>query len=325
MLYNFNSNLKNLRTSKKLTQNDLAKALKVSRQTISNYENGSNDPDFYMIASIAKFFNCSIDSLVFDGCNLDLKNINDLINLNIDDIDINNIIDLLESKKHSLSKNIKKVDNIICTLETINQKNNFTSPSNFDIIKDDINNTNNEDFKTEIAEEISPVISIDKYKSSKNSIDVDFYNENNVFIVDASPFSSDETEKVYSYGNVSAGIPTFGEDSIEDEFNIFKYDLKYDSDHYFVLKVKGESMNRLYKNGDYLLVEKSCNYNLNKPVIVFLENEATVKFVEIDDFHITIIPYSTDPKFEPIHYPLKNYNYYIAGNVVGVINIIKDN
>ncbi|MCJ8342845.1 MAG: hypothetical protein MJH09_08370, partial [Cetobacterium sp.] len=82
---------------------------------------------------------------------------------------------------------------------------------------------------------------------------------------------------------------------------------------------------RLYKNGDCLLVEKSCCYNLNKPVIVFLENEATVKFVEIDKYSLTTIPYSTESKFKPITYPLKDFNCYIAGNVVGVINILKEN
>ncbi|CEK40058.1 helix-turn-helix domain-containing protein [Paraclostridium sordellii] len=301
----FPQNLKNLRKDFKLSQQELADKLNISKQTISKYEKGLAEPNFHTLIEVSKTFNCSLDELVFGNISMISKS---PIELKL----------IIEKKFNSL-----KNDLFFSIDDFFEYENN--PPKNFDIIEDDINNTNNEDLNTEIAEEISPVISIDEYKSSKNSIDVDFYNENNVFIVDASPFSSDETEKVYSYGNVSAGIPTFGEDSIEDEFNIFKYDLKYDSDHYFVLKVKGESMNRLYKNGDYLLVEKSCNYNLNKPVIVFLENEATVKFVEIDDFHITIIPYSTDPKFEPIHYPLKNYNYYIAGNVVGVINIIKDN
>ncbi|CEK36493.1 transcriptional regulator,LexA repressor,LexA repressor,repressor LexA,Helix-turn-helix [[Clostridium] sordellii] len=310
----FPYNLKELRESMGLSQTELSKKIDVSRATLSNYESGQSEPVLCNLIKLAEFFNCSIDELVF-GCNSQ-KNLNS-ISYNTYSIQLSNILDQLE--RINLDKIISNVKLIKNDFDN-NSLQNSVSKSNTKI-----DFAENISYKSEIAEETSPVISIDDY--NRNSIDVDFYNENNIFIVDASPFSSDETEKVYSYGNISAGIPVFGEDSIEDEFNIFKYDLKYDADHYFVLKVKGESMNRLYKNGDYLLVEKSCycSYNLNKPVIVFLENEATVKFVEIDKYSLTTIPYSTESKFKPITYSLKDYNYHIAGNVVGVINIIKDN
>lgn len=61
---NFQSVLKLLRKSKGLTQDDLAKALKVSRSTIGMYENGSREPDYETTEAIADYFNVDIDYLL---------------------------------------------------------------------------------------------------------------------------------------------------------------------------------------------------------------------------------------------------------------------
>ena len=61
---NFQSVLKSLRKSNNLTQEDLAKALKVSRSTIGMYENGSREPDYETLESIADYFNVAIDYLL---------------------------------------------------------------------------------------------------------------------------------------------------------------------------------------------------------------------------------------------------------------------
>lgn len=61
---NFQSVLKSLRKSNNLTQEDLAKALKVSRSTIGMYESGSREPDYEMLETIADYFNVDIDYLI---------------------------------------------------------------------------------------------------------------------------------------------------------------------------------------------------------------------------------------------------------------------
>lgn len=61
---NFQSVLKSLRKSNNLTQEDLAKALKVSRSTIGMYENGSREPDYETLETIADYFNVGIDYLL---------------------------------------------------------------------------------------------------------------------------------------------------------------------------------------------------------------------------------------------------------------------
>ena len=55
--------LKELRKEKKLRQSDVAEHLNVSRQTISKYERGEREPDYYMLIKIADYYGVSIDFL----------------------------------------------------------------------------------------------------------------------------------------------------------------------------------------------------------------------------------------------------------------------
>lgn len=57
-------NLKELRTKKGLTQEQLAYEFGVSAQSISRWENGSTYPDIVMLPVIASYFDVSIDTLV---------------------------------------------------------------------------------------------------------------------------------------------------------------------------------------------------------------------------------------------------------------------
>lgn len=61
---NFAINLKNLRESQNITQEQLAEYLKVSRPTIAGYETKSRQPDFEKLEKIANFFHVSIDYLL---------------------------------------------------------------------------------------------------------------------------------------------------------------------------------------------------------------------------------------------------------------------
>ncbi|MGV8145763.1 MAG: helix-turn-helix domain-containing protein [Alkaliphilus sp.] len=57
--------LKKLREEKKIRQSDLADILNISRQAISNYEQGTRFPkDEKLLLSIADFFNVSTDFLL---------------------------------------------------------------------------------------------------------------------------------------------------------------------------------------------------------------------------------------------------------------------
>lgn len=60
----FQNILKDLRNSYGLTQDGLAKKLKLSRSTVGMYESGAREPDFGTLELIADFFNVDTDYLL---------------------------------------------------------------------------------------------------------------------------------------------------------------------------------------------------------------------------------------------------------------------
>ena len=62
----FPQRLKSLRLSKKLSQQDMANLLGITRQAYGRYESGLSEPDIENLRKLAKFFDVSIDYLL-DG------------------------------------------------------------------------------------------------------------------------------------------------------------------------------------------------------------------------------------------------------------------
>lgn len=60
----FSNILKDLRESRGVTQDDLAKHLKVSRSTIAGYETRHRQPDYDKLIKISEFFHVSVDYLL---------------------------------------------------------------------------------------------------------------------------------------------------------------------------------------------------------------------------------------------------------------------
>ena len=56
--------IKELRLSNRITQVDLAKALNVTKQSVSNWENDNILPSVELLKQIAIFFHCSTDFLL---------------------------------------------------------------------------------------------------------------------------------------------------------------------------------------------------------------------------------------------------------------------
>ena len=59
-----NENLKNLRLARGINQVELASALNVSKQCISNWENDNIQPSVEMLVKIASYFDVSTDYLL---------------------------------------------------------------------------------------------------------------------------------------------------------------------------------------------------------------------------------------------------------------------
>lgn len=61
---NFGKRIARLRASKKLTQEQLAKKVGITRTALAKYENNTREPDFETMSKFADFFGVSIDYLV---------------------------------------------------------------------------------------------------------------------------------------------------------------------------------------------------------------------------------------------------------------------
>lgn len=60
----FGKKIRELRKERKITQNQLAKALNISRQAVSLWEMDKADPDIINIKLLAKYFDITIDELM---------------------------------------------------------------------------------------------------------------------------------------------------------------------------------------------------------------------------------------------------------------------
>ena len=60
----FGKQIRQIRKDAKLTQEQMAEKLNVSRQAVSNWENNKNLPDLEMIITISRVFGLSLDQLM---------------------------------------------------------------------------------------------------------------------------------------------------------------------------------------------------------------------------------------------------------------------
>ena len=78
---NFGQNLKNLRKLKKISQEELAEKVRVSRQSVSKWETGEAYPEMNNILELCKIFHCHINDLVNDNI-LDIDSLDEDVKMN---------------------------------------------------------------------------------------------------------------------------------------------------------------------------------------------------------------------------------------------------
>lgn len=91
----FCNNLKYLRKSRSLTQQELADVLGISRQGYAKYENDLGEPDISTLIKLADYFDVSLDSMIGRVSNNDIVNTVNLSNF---------YKDLTHSDEESLDK-----------------------------------------------------------------------------------------------------------------------------------------------------------------------------------------------------------------------------
>ena len=121
-------------------------------------------------------------------------------------------------------------------------------------------------------------------------------------------------------GKIAAGQPILAQENIEGYLpvdpNVYGMST---SEDLFYLRVSGESMNKIVKNGDYALIHKQ-DYADNGDIIVAIVNgddEATLKrYRRINEELIILEPMSSLP-MEPLVINLKETPFKIIGKAIG--------
>ena len=78
----FGSNLKELRKTKKLSQEDLAERVGVSRQSVSKWETGDAYPEMNNILMLCKIFNCKINDILSNNLE-DFESFDEEVKMNL--------------------------------------------------------------------------------------------------------------------------------------------------------------------------------------------------------------------------------------------------
>lgn len=78
----FGDNLKKLRKAKKISQEELAEKVRVSRQSVSKWETGETYPEMNNILELCKIFHCNINDLVNDSI-IDSDSLDEDVKMNV--------------------------------------------------------------------------------------------------------------------------------------------------------------------------------------------------------------------------------------------------
>ena len=78
----FGENLRQIRKSKKMSQEQLAEKVNVTRQSVSKWENGESYPEMNNILELCKIFNCKLNDLVHTDM-ADISSLDEEIVMNV--------------------------------------------------------------------------------------------------------------------------------------------------------------------------------------------------------------------------------------------------
>lgn len=316
---NIGNLLKTLRLENNLTQEEVAKRIGTSRSNIANYENENNMPSIEVLKKLSKLFNCSLDYLT--GI-MPYKNLQEEISVN------EKIMALLDTL---VPFDIDRLENLI----------NSSFNSNGDMIKSKQYIKDNLQLDSLTQEEITFVINglcthyetyFYEYPTSNNKSHyfsiIAFANFLRLDIAEMNQSMSNiNLNKYYMcpvYGQISAGEPNWAEENIEGRLPIDPNLMDIiNPEEYFFLRVNGESMNNVVKNGAFALIHKQDMVEDGEIAVVLVNGySATLKkFTKKGDV-VVLEPDSNDPSFKTQIYD-KTTPIQILGKYVGKLEINK--
>ena len=334
----FSLNLKNYRLKHNLTLQEFSEKLQISRTALSGYERGLNEPNLYILLKIASVLECSLDDLVgiskptykFDKIllnpNENTYNSDELKNkINI----LNNLIDKNRRTFEDLSKSQKRSSHLIDELTMSKKRTDrmldelTMSKKRNDLIFEELKRTVSRLSKTEeLFKDISSeLISLIDKNSSINDFNTEISSEIAPSISKVNNSSKKNIISVPLVGSIAASIPCYANENISEYFNINGNKL-CSSKNYFILKIKGDSMNKLFADKELILVEQTNSADNLDLIIAFLPDSEEATFKRIKTYPgsstINLIPESNNPIHQIQTYSLNDL--FIIGKVLGPLS-----
>ncbi len=115
-----------------------------------------------------------------------------------------------------------------------------------------------------------------------------------------------QTKPVPIVGTVPAGAPLTAEQNVDGWIRVPEAMLQPSADRFFLLQVRGNSMNKarvngnLIENGDLVLVRQQQGASLRDVVVSLVDGEATVKRLLRPGGHWVLMPESTESQHQAI-------------------------
>lgn len=133
-----------------------------------------------------------------------------------------------------------------------------------------------------------------------------------------SPIETLPVKKIPVVSQISAGLPIYSEENLVD-YIYFSKDKMSDDKEEFGLKVSGDSMNKIFDEGDVVVIEKdSVVENGQLGVVMINGYNGTVKRIRYKDDQVILIPESNNPNHYPQVYSAKD-EVKIVGRVVASV------
>lgn len=126
------------------------------------------------------------------------------------------------------------------------------------------------------------------------------------------------------YGEISAGLPNWAEENLEGYLPLDPELMGIiNPEEYYFLRVNGESMNKVVKNGAFALIHKQDTVNNGEIAVVLVNGDnATLKQFSRQGDIIVLTPESTDDSFEQQIYT-KETRIQVIGKYVGKMEFNK--
>ncbi|MGN7113034.1 helix-turn-helix domain-containing protein [Staphylococcus ureilyticus] len=132
------------------------------------------------------------------------------------------------------------------------------------------------------------------------------------------PIETLPVKKIPVVSQISAGLPIYSEENLIDYIYFSKEKLNDDKEE-FGLKVSGDSMNKIFDEGDVVVIEKDSTVENGQLGVVMINGyNGTVKRIRYKDDQVILIPESNNPNHYPQVYSAKD-EVKIVGRVVASV------